>query len=47
MRLRLPICNGTRVGGDRTRRDDVAVGEPKIPSGEHVPEITPLHNRPQ
>lgn len=38
MRLRLPICNGTRVGGDRTRRDDVAVGEPKIPSGEHVPE---------
>ena len=36
MRLRLPICNGTRVGGDRTRRDDVAVGKPKIPSSGHV-----------
>ena len=30
VRLRLPICNSTRIGGDRTRRDDVAVGKPKI-----------------
>ena len=32
VRLRLPICNSTRIRGDRTRRDDVAVGKPKIPS---------------
>ena len=25
VRLRLPICNSTRIRGDRTRRDDVAV----------------------
>ena len=47
VRLRLPICNSTRIGGDRTRRDDVAVGKPKIPSSGHVPEITPLHHCPQ
>ena len=29
VRLRLPICNSTRIGGDRTRRDDVAVRKPK------------------
>lgn len=29
VRLRLPICNSTRIRGDRTRRDDVAVGKPK------------------
>lgn len=29
VRLRLPICNSTRIGGDRTRRDDVAVGNRK------------------
>lgn len=33
--------------GDRTRRDDVAVGKPKIPSSGHVPEITPFHDCPQ
>ena len=37
----------TRIGGDRTRRDDVAVGKPKIPSSGHVSEITPLHDCPQ
>ena len=47
VRLRLPICNSTRIGGDRTRRDDVAVGKPKIPSSGHVSEITPLHDCPQ
>ena len=47
VRLRLPICNSTRIRGDRTRRDDVAVGKPKIPSSGHVPEITPLHDCPQ
>ena len=47
VRLRLPICNSTRIRGDRTRRDDVAVGKPKIPSSGHVPEITPFHDCPQ
>lgn len=39
--------NSTRIRGDRTRRDDVAVGKPKIPSSGHVPEITPFHDCPQ